>query len=147
MMTSQDGIDLIKKFEGCRLTAYQDSVGVWTIGYGSTKDIKKGMKISKLMADGFLRDDLEEAEEAVNELVDADLTQNEFDALASFTFNLGRGNLANSTLLKKLNAGDKSGASEEFTRWVYAGGKELEGLVRRRKAEQALFKGENWKDF
>lgn len=147
MRTGQDGIDLIKHFEGLRLEAYQDSVGVWTIGYGSTKDIKEGMRITPFMAEQFLRDDLEEAEKAVSRLVDVSLTQNEFDALVSFAFNLGAGNLQHSTLLRKLNNSDKVGASDEFLRWVNAGGKKLEGLVRRRKAERALFKDENWKGF
>jgi len=147
MKTSPEGIALIKKFEGCRLTAYQDSVGVWTIGYGSTKDIKKGMRISHIQAEKFLVDDLDEAEGAVSRLVEVDINQNEFDALVSFAFNLGGGALSKSTLLKNLNAGDKSGASDEFPRWVYAGGEILDGLVRRRNAERAMFLGENWKDF
>jgi len=147
MRTSPEGIALIKKFEGCRLTAYQDSVGVWTIGYGSTKDIKKGMRISHIQAEKFLVDDLDEAEGAVSRLVEVDINQNEFDALVSFAFNLGGGALSKSTLLKKLNSGDKSGASDEFLRWVYAGGEILDGLVRRRNAERAMFLGENWKDF
>jgi len=146
MRTSPEGIALIKKFEGCRLTAYQDSVGVWTIGYGSTKDIKKGMRISLHMAEDFLVKDLEEAEDAVKRYVAPTLTQNEFDALVSFTFNLGGGALRTSTLLNKLNGHDRQGAADEFTRWVYAGKKKLSGLVRRRNAERAMFLGENWKD-
>lgn len=147
MFTSPDGISFIKKFEGCRLTAYQDSVGVWTIGYGSTRDIKRGMRISHIIAEDFLRKDLEEAEADVKRLVAPTLTQNEFDALASFTFNLGGGALRTSTLLNKLNGHDKQGAADEFLRWVYAGQKKLSGLVRRRSAERAMFLGENWKDF
>lgn len=146
MRTSQNGINLIKKFEGCKLRAYQDSVGVWTIGYGSTKDIKKGMRITEHMAEDFLTQDLEEAEQAVRNLIHVPLGQNEFDALVSFTFNLGAGNLAESTLRNKLNGQDRKGAADEFPKWVHAGGKKLTGLVRRRNAERALFLGENWKE-
>lgn len=147
MNTSQDGIDLIKKFEGCKLKAYQDSVGVWTIGYGSTLGIKEGMRITQEQADDYLRQDLEDSESAVKRLIAVPLTQNEFDALVSFTFNLGAGNLSRSTLRNKLNGHDKAGAADEFPKWVNAGGKPLKGLVRRRNAERAMFLGENWKDF
>jgi len=146
MKTSQAGIDLIKKFEGCKLRAYKDSVGVPTIGYGSTRDVKMGMRITPYMAEDFLRQDLEEAEAAVRDLINVPLSQCEFDALVSFTFNLGSGNLATSTLRNKLNGHDRKAAADEFLKWVNAGGKKLSGLVRRRKAERAMFLGENWKD-
>lgn len=138
-ITSQKGIDLIKSFEGCRLTAYQDSVGVWTIGYGHTAGVYQGMKITEEQAESYLRSDLSTSESAVNNYVTYAINQNQFDALVSFTFNLGSGSLKNSTLLKKLNAGDIEGAANEFDKWVYAGGVALEGLVKRRAAEKELF--------
>lgn len=136
------GFNLIKHFEGLRLEAYQDSVGVWTIGYGHTKGVKKGDVITQKQADQFLLEDLQDAVNAANRLVKVELTQDQFDALVSFTFNLGQGNLASSTLLKLLNQGDYSGAADQFTRWVYAGKQKLGGLVRRREAERELFLGE-----
>ncbi|MBY4725720.1 MULTISPECIES: lysozyme [Burkholderia] len=149
---SKTGLQLTEQFEGCRLTAYQDSVGVWTIGYGHTgPDVYRGLTITQERAEQLLLQDVAKAAAAVNRLVtldragDADtdglpdLTQDEFDALVDFTFNLGAGRLANSTLLKKLNAGDIEGAAAEFPKWVYAGGKVLAGLVKRRDAERALF--------
>ncbi|MDE7322631.1 MAG: glycoside hydrolase family protein [Lachnospiraceae bacterium] len=138
-VTSQKGINLIKEFESCRLTAYQDIAGVWTIGYGHTGGVSSGMTISQAQAEAYLKSDLARFEKAVNKYVTVGITQNMFDALVSFTFNLGEGSLANSTLLKKLNAGDVSGAANEFDKWVYASGKVSNGLVRRRAAEKALF--------
>ena len=137
MKISERGINLIKKFEGIRLEAYQDSVGVWTIGYGHTEGVKKGDKISADQADALLMHDLAIFQRGVNRAVNVPLTQGQFDALVSFAFNLGVGALQGSTLLRKLNAG--SDASGEFERWVYAGGGKLAGLVRRREAERALF--------
>lgn len=137
--TSQAGIDLIKSFEDCRLTAYQDSVGVWTIGYGHTNGVYAGMTITQAQAEEFLRSDLKTAENAVNGKVTYPITQNMFDALVSLTFNIGTGNFGSSTLLKKLNQGDINGAANEFDRWVYAGGKVEPGLVRRRAAEKEMF--------
>jgi lysozyme len=140
--TSQAGLDLIKKYEGLRLEAYLCPAGVWTIGYGSTKDVKRGDKITTQQALQCLLDDVQGAESAVHRLVKVSITQGQFDALVSFVFNLGSANLASSTLLKKLNAGDYSGAAKEFRRWVFAGGKRLAGLVKRRADEEALFNGE-----
>lgn len=137
--TSQAGIDLIKSFESCRLTAYQDSVGVWTIGYGHTSGVYAGMTITQAQADTFLRQDLATAENAVNSKVTISITQNMFDALVSLTFNIGSGKFGTSTLLKKLNQGDINGAADEFDRWIYAGEQVLAGLVRRRAAEKAMF--------
>lgn len=137
--TSQAGINLIKSFEGCRLKAYQDSVGVWTIGYGHTSGVYSGMTITEEQAEAFLKADLGTSERAVNRLVTYIINQNQFDALVSFTFNLGSGNLAESTLLKKLNKGDITGAANEFDKWIYAGGEVLKGLVRRRAAEKEMF--------
>ena len=137
--TSENGIELIKSFEGRRLVAYQDSVGVWTIGYGHTKDVWEERLIIKSTADRLLAEDLAEFEKYVDNLVEVPLTQNQFDALVAWTFNLGPTNLSESTLLKKLNAGDYDAVSSEMKRWNKAGGEVLEGLVRRRAAEAELF--------
>ena len=140
MKTSQAGIDLIKSFEGCKLRAYQDSVGIWTIGVGHTgPDVCAGVTVSDQEAISLLQMDLHEAEEAVERLVTAPLNQNEFDALVSFTFNLGEGNLRKSTLLKYLNQMRYEDAANEFPRWNRAGGQILPGLTRRREAEKQLF--------
>ncbi|MFO6490468.1 lysozyme [Hafnia alvei] len=144
MRVSENGINLIKQFEGCRLTAYQDSVGVWTIGYGWTqpvdgKPVGKGMTITQQKADDLLKQGVIQYENGVNSLVKVQLNQNQFDALVDFAYNLGVNALKGSTLLKKLNAGDYAGAANEFTKWNKAGGKELAGLTRRREAEKSLF--------
>lgn len=144
MQTSDKGIALIKQFEGCKLTAYQDSVGVWTIGYGWTKPvdgkpIRAGMTIKQETAERLLKTGLVTYESDVSRLVKVGLTQGQFDALVSFTYNLGARSLSTSTLLRKLNAGDYAGAADEFLRWNKAGGKVLNGLTRRREAERALF--------
>ena len=144
MQTSDKGIALIKQFEGCKLTAYQDSVGVWTIGYGWTqpvdgKPIRAGMTIKQETADGLLKTGLVSYESDVSRLVKVGLSQGQFDALVSFTYNLGARSLSTSTLLRKLNAGDYAGAADEFLRWNKAGGKVLNGLTRRREAERTLF--------
>lgn len=144
MQTSDKGIALIKEFEGCKLTAYQDSVGVWTIGFGWTqpvdgKPIRAGMTIKQETAERLLKTGLVSYESDVSRLVKVGLTQGQFDALVSFTYNLGARSLSTSTLLRKLNAGDYAGAADEFPRWNKAGGKVLNGLTRRREAERALF--------
>lgn len=135
MKTSNLAIAKIKSFEGCRLAAYQDSVGVWTIGYGSTLNVRRGMRISQAEAGRRFLFDLETAEIGLRKL-NLNLTQGQFDALADFVFNLGVGKLTNSTLLKKIR--DKAPTDEiqkEFRRWVYAGGKPANGLVKRREWE------------
>lgn len=144
MQTSDKGLALIKQFEGCKLTAYQDSVGVWTIGYGWTqpvdgKPLRAGMTIKQETAERLLKTGLVSYESDVSRLVKVDLTQGQFDALVSFTYNLGARSLSTSTLLRKLNASDYAGAADEFLRWNKAGGKVLNGLARRREAERALF--------
>lgn len=139
MKTSEKGINLIKNCEGCRLTAYKCPAEIWTIGYGHTASVKQGQTITKEQAINLLKYDLIVFEKAVNLLVKAPLTQGQFDALVSFTFNLGKGALQRSTLLKKLNVKDYQGASNEFLKWVYANGKKLDGLVKRRQAEKDLF--------
>lgn len=144
MQTSDKGIALIKEFEGCKLTAYQDSVGVWTIGYGWTQPVNgvpvgKGMTITQQTADDLLHSGLVQYEKGVAGLVKVTINQNQFDALVDFAYNLGVKALEGSTLLKKLNAGDYTGAAAEFPKWNKAGGKVLNGLTRRREAEKALF--------
>ncbi len=144
MRTSQRGIDLIKRYEGLSLTAYPDPATggePWTIGYGTTAGVRPGMTISSARAEEMLHADLAQFETAVDRLVTVPLKQHQFDALVSFTYNLGEGNLRSSTLLKKLNAGDYAGAAAQFERWVTAAGKPLPGLVKRRAAERAMFEG------
>lgn len=138
MRTSQAGIDLIKQFEGLELKAYQDSVGVWTIGYGHTEGVREGDEIDETTAEMYLRSDLKDAEQCIFN-TGAVLTQNQYDALVSFTFNLGCGNLRKSTLLRKILAGQYEDAALEFHKWNMAGGRVLDGLVRRRAAEQKLW--------
>ena len=144
MKISAEGLSLIKKFEGCELEAYQCSAGVWTIGYGHTKDIEEGMTITKEQAEEMLVDELHEYESYVNEYVTVELEQNQFDALVSWVYNLGPNNLKASTMLKVLNSGDFSGVPAQIKRWNKAGGKVLEGLIRRREAEALLFENKDW---
>lgn len=140
MELSQRGLELIQQFEGLRLRAYLDSAGVPTIGYGSTRGVQMGDEITETDALALLAADCDRFEDAVRELVNVRLNQNEFDALVSFSFNVGAAALRDSTLLRKLNAGeDREEVADEFLRWVYAGGKKLRGLERRRKAERDLF--------
>ena len=140
MNISDEGVDLIKSFEGCRLDAYLDSVGICTIGYGHTgSEVKRGDTIDDAEADRLLRSDLRTAEKCINACVTGNLTQNQFDALCSFVFNLGCASLRNSTLLRKLNSGEHEEAAEEFQKWNHAGGKVLSGLTKRRHAEADLF--------
>lgn len=140
MNISANGVKLIQQFEGLRLKAYQDAVGVWTIGYGHTgPDVTPGLVISQAQADALLARDLNRFETGVTRLVSVPLNQNQFDALLSFSYNLGLGSLQNSTLLRLLNQRDYAGAAAQFPRWNKAGGKVLPGLTRRRAAEQALF--------
>ena len=136
---SQKGIDLIKEFEGLELTSYLCPANVWTVGFGHTKTARKGQKISAAGAEDLLRVDLSGFEAAVTDSVKVPITQNQFDALVCFTYNVGIGALLSSTLLKKLNAGDYAGASLQFLRWDKGGGKILPGLTRRRIAESQLF--------
>jgi lysozyme len=142
MHTSQRGIDLIKSSEGLRLTAYPDPATggePWTIGYGTTRGVKPGMKITATQAEEYLKTDVGRFEPELAALVKVPLSQNQWDALMSFVYNLGSANLASSTLLKLLNAGDYARAADQFPRWNKAAGKEMPGLTKRRAAEQALF--------
>ncbi len=144
MKVNQKGINLVKHFEGVRLKAYVDPVGILTIGYGHTgRDVKPGQKITLQKAEDLLKADLEHAAKGVRKKLQVELNENQFSALTSFTYNVGIGALSRSTLLRKLNAGDFSGAAREFGKWVNGtiNGRKvpLPGLVRRRKAERALF--------
>jgi lysozyme len=142
MRTSPKGIALIKSSEGLRLTAYPDpatGADPWTIGYGSTRGVLKGMTITDEQAERMLINDVSRFEPELDRLVKVPLSQNQWDALMSFVYNLGSANLASSTLLKLLNAGDYTRAADQFSRWNKAAGNELPGLTKRRTAEQALF--------
>lgn len=142
MKISQNGIDLIKRFEGFSPTAYLCPAGVWTIGYGHTAGVSEGDSIDGDTAEDYLREDLTSAEGAVEKYVKVPLKQWQFDALVSFTFNLGAGNLYSSTLLKKVNRNpDDPSIRQEFEKWVYADGRVLQGLVDRRKAEADMYFG------
>jgi len=134
------GLSHIKQWEGCRLTAYKDVAGVWTIGYGSTgKHVKPGMKITQAEADALLRKDLDRFEKAVDTQVKVPLNDSQFAALVSFSFNVGVGAFQKSTLLRKLNAGNYDAVPSELMKWVNAGGRKVQGLVNRRRSE-----GEIW---
>jgi len=142
--TSAAGRKAITEREGNVLTAYQDSVGIWTIGVGHTSaaglpKVAKGLKITAAESDEILSRDLKTFEAGVRAAVKVPMNQNEFDALVSLAFNIGVEAFSKSTLVKKLNAGDRAGAADQFGQWVKAGGKTLKGLVTRRQAERKQF--------
>ena len=140
--TGNGGIALIKQYEGLRLTTYKDAVGIPTIGYGHVENpIPPGgtRTITAEDAEQILREDLQRFEHDVNNMLTVEVTQNQFDALVRFAFNLGPANLKSSTLLRKVNSGDFNGAAEEFPKWNHAGGQVLAGLTARRNAEKNLF--------
>ena len=144
MHISPSGIDLICNFEGKRLTAYDDGVGVWTIGFGTTVypngiKVMKGDTCTEAQAKTYMAHDLKKFEVAVNKAVTVQLNQNQFDALLSLAYNIGASAFSQSTLVKKLNANDIRGAADQFDVWVNAGGKRMQGLVNRRAKEKALF--------
>ena len=141
MKISQAGLDLIKRFEGCKLEAYRDAVGIWTIGYGHTgPNVHDGLKITQAQADAILAQDVSRFASGVAANVNVALTQSEFDALVSFAFNVGLGAFRSSTLLKLLNDNaDRTVVASQFLRWNKAGSKVLDGLTKRRNAEKALF--------
>lgn len=146
MRTGVEGLNLIKSFEGLELTAYYCPAGVLTIGYGHTDaagppKVMLGMQITELEANRILREDLKKYEQAVDKSVRVPLSQNQFDALVSFTFNCGIGALQKSTLLKKLNRGEYDSVPAELMKWNKAGGRELAGLTRRRRAEAKMWRG------
>jgi lysozyme len=142
MQYSGSGLKLTESFEGCQLVGYADVKGIPTVGFGHTGDgIYVGMMITQLQAEAYLLQDVQHAVNCVNDVVKVALTQNEFDALTDFCFNVGCGAFASSTLLKLLNAGDYAGAAKQFERWDLAGGTVIAGLLRRRLAEEAEFNG------
>lgn len=137
---SQAGLALTKQFESCRLTAYQDVKGVWTIGWGHTgPDVLPGLVWTQKQADDALALDINWANNVVNSLCHASLTQSEHDALVDFVFNVGSGNFAHSTMLTYLNQGNMVMAALEFEKWDKAGGVVVAGLLRRRQAEERMF--------
>ena len=140
MKISDEGLALIKSFEGLRLEAYMPTPDdVPTIGYGHTKGVQMGDSCTEEQATEWLREDCADAEECVNKFVRVPLAQNEFDALVSLTFNIGCGAFKGSTLLKLLNNADYDGAAAQFPRWSKQAGNTLAGLVRRREAERRMF--------
>jgi len=156
MVASEDWRLLVTNFEGLKLESYQDLAGVWTIGYGHTLGVKPKQKITEERAVQLLYKDVERFASAVNRRVTVPLTQYQFDALVSFTFNLGYGNFTNEkcTLLRKINKGEYVKAAPHFMDWVYANGKNCNfsssncyGIVKRRKAEQLMFNGSDWKQY
>lgn len=138
---SKAGRTLTTQFEGCKLIAYRDSKGVWTIGYGHTLGVYAGMTCTQEQALAWLAQDMGWACAVVKRLVRVPLLQGEFDALVDFVFNAGSGNFATSTMLKLLNQNDFTGAAGEFEKWDLAGGKIIAGLLRRRLAEEKEFEG------
>ena len=139
MKVSQECVNLVKFFEGFEAKAYLCPANVWTIGNGRTRNVKEGDMINELQAERDLLEELEEFGHQVLNTVQVPLELNEFDALTSWTYNLGVGNLQSSTLLKKLNSGDKNSVPSEMLRWNKAAGKVLAGLTRRREAEAKLW--------
>lgn len=144
MSVSNKGVDLICEFEGKRLVAYDDGVGIWTIGFGTIKypngtRVKKGDTCTLDQAKEYMRHDLIEFEHTVNSSVKVPLNQNQFDALVSLAYNIGSNAFKSSTLVKKLNTGDYQGAADQFNAWINAGGKRMQGLVNRRDREKLLF--------
>jgi lysozyme len=139
MNYSKTGLALTESFEGLRLTSYQDSVGVWTIGYGHTNGVQPGQTITQQQAEAFLVADVAWAVAFVNHVLTVLVTQGEFDALVDFVFNLGSGTLVHSTLLQLVNAGNFAQAANEFEKFDHAGGVVLAGLLRRRLAEKQEF--------
>ena len=143
---SDDGLDLIKHFEGCELTAYVCPSGIYTIGYGHTGGVTPGQTITQAEADKILREDVRKFETGVDNYTNVPLNQSQFDALVSFTFNVGLGAYRDSTLLRLLNGADYEGAAGQFGRWVNGANGPLPGLVRRRDAEEKLFRRDGWPD-
>ena len=136
---TQQGLDLIKKYEGLRLEAYKCPAGVWTIGYGHTKGVYKGMSITKEEAEKLLQQDVSVFELQVINTV-GKLAACKIDALVSFAYNVGIAAFRNSTLCRKVKANsDDPAIRNEFMKWIYAGGKKLQGLERRRKEEAEMY--------
>lgn len=145
--TNQQGLKLIQSFEGLYLEAYKDPIGIWTIGWGITKGVRAGMKITVAQAEQLLQDELEKFEAAVADAVKVQINDNQFSALVCFSYNVGARALFESTLLKLLNQGKFQEAADQFPRWDKAGGQVLLGLSRRRRSERALFLSQPWEEF
>lgn len=140
MKINDEGLELIKHFEGCRLQAYQDVIGVWTIGYGHVGiEAKPGAEITQEKADSILSQDLIKFEDGVSDLAEVDLNENQFSALVCFAFNIGLGNLAKSGLMSQVNKGNFDNAETRFAMWNKAGGRAVAALTIRREAERRLF--------
>lgn len=141
MRISDRGLDIIKEFEGFRARAYMCPAGVWTIGYGHTRGVKAGDVVNEQQATELLRNDVKEAEEAINGLVKVELSQWQFDALVSLVYNIGSGNFYNSTIRRLLNEGcdDEDRLRHAWCMWKRAGSRTLSGLIRRREKEFKLF--------
>lgn len=144
MKTNHEGRELIKRFEGKKLTAYKCPAGIWTIGYGHTSaaglpDVVAGLTITEAKADEILARDLEKFERAVETTIDRLMTDNQFAAMVSLCYNIGPKAFATSSVAKNFNAGNKTKAASSFLLWNKAGGKALIGLTRRREAEKKLF--------
>lgn len=145
MKISDKGIALIKSFEGCKLTAYPDpgtGGDPWTIGYGHTgPEVVPGLVIDQVDADAYLKNDVQNFEDCVESALFIEVTQDQFDALVCFAYNVGCKALSGSTLIKLMNNGDADAAAAQFAKWNKAGGRVMAGLTRRREAERDLFKG------
>ena len=145
MKTNDKALSLIAKYEGFRSEPYKCPAGVWTIGYGTTRDIEgekitcKSSPITEEYAMWLLHEEVKKVESTLRKQINVYVNSNQLAALASFVYNLGSGNFHKSTLRKKINAQDFEGAAKEFPRWVYAKGKKLKGLVKRRHEEMVLF--------
>lgn len=145
MSVNQATLDLIKRFEGCKLTAYQDIVGIWTIGYGTTAAAglgitpAKGMTITQERAEDLLRQGVDKFAATVDAMITAKVNANMFGGCVSLAYNIGPTAFAKSTVLRELNAGNYDKAAAAFRMWNKAGGKVVKGLTNRREAEIALF--------
>lgn len=140
MQLGPNGLALLKSFEKCRLLAYRDMGGVWTVGWGHTgPNVTAGTVCTQEQADAWLAEDVQAAAKAVTAHTDVPLTQNQFDALVAFTFNVGAGHFLSSTLLRLVNAGRFADAALEFPKWDHVDGQVSAGLAARRAAEQRLF--------
>ncbi len=140
-------VNLLTTFEGVKYKAYQDPVGIWTIGVGFIDGVKEGDTMTPEEVKDRLKKEVKRFEDAVNKHVHVPLTQYQFNALVSFAYNVGAGALAGSTLLQKLNEEDYDGSAKEFLRWNKAGGRVLKGLTRRRRCEKVMFNGGEWEEY
>ena len=141
---NEKGLALLRSFEGCRLSSYCDCVGVWTIGFGTTTNVRPGMTITQQQAESFLKSDLAIFEHAVDRLVKVPLNDDQFSALVSFTYNVGAGALSSCSALRSLNQGNYADAADRLLFWNKGDNGELPGLTRRRHAERSLFLGEDF---